>query len=157
MIDTGADISVVKLKIILPYDNKRQNIDIRSACGTKISALGRSDKGILEIEKHKMCFSPLIIDTKLDCVIIGVDMIQSNPHLLINRLRLIQATQLNKIEAVSETSQIILDDFEEYKNIFKKEIDNTTTCNMIEHLIELTDYKPTFCKPARIPLHVRKK
>ncbi|KRH91888.1 putative LTR transposable element, partial [Pseudoloma neurophilia] len=137
LIDTGADISVAPASFEFPQDNERPNISIRSACGTIISASGQSINSILEIDNHKFEFAPLIIDSKLEYIIIGVDVIRQHPNILLNRLKFINTSQVNKLNVISDTGKIILKDFAEYKDIFRKEIDNTTTCNETEHLIEL--------------------
>ncbi|KRH93153.1 putative LTR retrotransposon, partial [Pseudoloma neurophilia] len=154
LIDTGADISVAPLHFKIPRNESAiVNVRMKSACGTVILAHGRAKRQKLNVMGLEIDFEPILIDTELDYIILGADVIRKVPEILTKCIQDLQSHRLQTIADESKTAAIINDQFPDYKDIFKNELDHTSTCKSIKHDILVENTKPIYCKPARIPMH----
>lgn len=156
IIDTGADISLIHIsnipnKIKIFKENKTQKFthSIYSACGKKISIIGKIELKVgINNKEFNMPF--FVTDKNPKYTLIGTDNILKYPSLLSGILQ--NQIETKTINTIEKENDIV----EKFKDIFKTEISDLNLCSGGTHTIHLTNKQPIKQKNTRIPINYEK-
>ncbi|KAI5151526.1 hypothetical protein ENBRE01_2196 [Enteropsectra breve] len=137
LVDTEADISVINLKMLTGNEDiEKCKMRIKSACGSFLKVIGKTKPMEARIGNLKIEYSPIVVEEGVeDYAIIGADVIKRNLSILENFKENIGRNERNMkircIKAIETKNQ--------FKDIFKTEIDEMTACVVGEHRIPLIE------------------
>ena len=150
LIDTGADVSIIQ-KGLLPKDtpiNLEETL-VKAANGQKIEILGRAEDIEAEISGARMKIRPLVMkEHPRDYMIVGTDVIEKNKEA--GSQLLMEAIQKKQVRCKgTQVNKIALED--KYKDMFKTELDQLTSCHVATHKITTAISQPMAQRNFQIP------
>lgn len=128
LIDTGSDISIInKMHIPQGLTIINSKLTVKSACGNNIELNGRILGLRATLGTKEFKFSPRVTNTHPNYVILGVNCLQGNPHILLYCLLIYGWTNFNRKLCVGVLSidKIMTEHQQSFSNKISK-----TICNL---------------------------
>ncbi|MGL5707633.1 MAG: retroviral-like aspartic protease family protein [Aeromonas sp.] len=159
LLDTGADISLIpKSKVENIWKIEQYYGSIKSVCGNTLRTEGIVKDMELEINGLQIIVSAVVTENERDFMILGADVIKSNPALI---FRILDPQEKLKSRCRHRHGEIYYTSIEEncdkkYKLLFKTEISEFDLCTAGKHSINTGVHKPIYQRNARIPIYHEK-